>query len=164
MSLKKVGQVKKDRFFRLRDLIVYGAIAAVVAVLFLTVFLTRDRSGLEAVEAYYRNTLAFSYDFVADEYEVYLPQNIAVEAGESQITVTFCTDGGSLSEPCDYNIICINKISRSVSVTESDCSARRDCVYTSAITNNSGAIICTPHALRIVPLGEPEIDDTLPVG
>ena len=115
MSLKKVRQVKKDRFFKLWDILIYGLIAAVVAALFIAAAFTADNSALQSVEVRYNNALAFFYDFSADEYEISLPQNIAVEENEDGLTVTFCTDGGSLTEPRDYNIIFIDKSARTVS-------------------------------------------------
>ena len=42
MSLKKIEQVKKDKGFRLFDLIIYGVIVLTVAVLFIVIFTTRD--------------------------------------------------------------------------------------------------------------------------
>lgn len=164
MSLKKVRQVRKDRFFKIWDILIYGLIAAVVAALFIAAALTADNSALQSVEVRYNNALAFFYDFSADEYEISLPQNIAVEENEDGLTVTFCTDGGSLAEPRDYNIIFIDKSARTVSVTESDCSNRKDCVHTRAITNSSGVIACTPHRLEISPPGFSDIDGTLPAG
>lgn len=167
MSQKKVGQVRGDRFFKIGDIFIYGAIAVIVAALFLAIFLTGDRSALTVVEGRYNNAVAFSYDFTADELSIYLPQNVAVDefaTDDGGITIIFCTDGGSLEELKSYNIIYIDRSARSVTVTESDCSSRRDCVYTPAITDNSGVIVCTPHALTISPSGFSDINGTLPIG
>ena len=165
MSLKKVEQVKKDRFFKVWDVLIYGVIAVIVAALFLVIFLTGDRRALTEVEGQYNNALAFSYNFDSDELYIALPQNVAeAENSDDGITLIFCTDGGSLEEPSSCNIIYIDKSARTVAVTESDCSSRRDCVHTPAITNNSGVIVCTPHSLQIVPAGFSDPDGVFPAG
>ena len=41
MSLKKVNQVKKDRFFKIWDILIYGIVAVVIVALFLAVTLRR---------------------------------------------------------------------------------------------------------------------------
>lgn len=165
MSLKKVEQVKKDRFFKIWDVLIYGIIAAAVVALFIAVTLTSDKSTLTAIDVYYNNAMAFSYDFETDEYKINLPQNIKVERdGAQALEIVFCTDGGSLYEPRDYNVIVIDKAERTVSVTDSDCSNRADCVYTPALKNNSSLIVCSPHHLRILPSDYEDDGQTLPVG
>jgi len=42
MSLKKIQQVKKDKGFKIFDLIIYGIIILTVAVLFIAIFATRN--------------------------------------------------------------------------------------------------------------------------
>ena len=76
MSLKKVEQEKKDRFFRIWDILVYGVIIVVVVALFLAVTLTADKSSLTAISAYYDNGVAFSYDFEKDELNIAMPDNV----------------------------------------------------------------------------------------
>lgn len=165
MSLKKVEQVKKDRFFKIWDILIYGIIAAVIVALFLAVTLTADKSSLSGIEGYYNNNLAFTYNFAEDELKVVLTDNIKVEENNSDtVKLLFVTDGGSLTEHTDYNIIEINKSARSVRITESDCSNRKDCVYSPAITNSAGLIVCSPHRLRILPADYEDDGQTLPIG
>lgn len=165
MSLKKVEQVKKDRFFRIWDILIYVIVVAVVVVLFITTAVTTDRSTLSAVSAYYNNDLVFAYDFEKDELEIKLAENAKIrhEDGAS-LTIVFCEDGGNLEDPKDYNLILINKSERSVSVTESDCSYRKDCVHTPALTSNAAIIVCSPHMLKIVPDNYVDDGEHLPVG
>ena len=164
MSLEKVKQVKKDRFFRVWDILVYGAVAAVVIVLFTVFVFTGSGGKLAAVNVNYDGKPAFSCDLTDGSYEIFMPENIAVRQEGDILTVMFCIDGGSLSVPEGYNVISVDLARRSVSVTESDCSNRRDCVHTPAMTDTNGIIICTPHRLEIVPVGEESIGGTLPVG
>ena len=165
MSLKKVNQVKKDRFFKIWDILIYGIVAVVIVALFLAVTLTQDTGALTGINIYYQDALAFTYDFEEDEYDIRLENNIRVEAENSDhITLIFCENGGSFDGPADYNIIEIDKRERAVQVTESDCSNRRDCVFTQPIGNSAGVIVCTPHNLRIVPTDYVDDGTTLPVG
>ena len=165
MSLKKVEQVKKDRFFRIWDILVYGVIIVVVVALFLAVTLTADKSSLTAISAYYDNGVAFSYDFEKGELNIAMPDNVKVEDnGENTLTIIFCTNGGSLDKPESYNTIVIDKAERTVSVTESDCSNRKDCVHTPALKDSSSLIVCSPHHLRILPDDYRDDGQTLPVG
>lgn len=169
MSLKKVEQVKKDKFFKIWDVLIYGIIAAVIVSLFLAVFFTADHSELREVQAFYRDELLFTYNFPNDELTVSMADNIS--SGESEdgntLTITFCTDEGNLETPKDYNIIVIKKQERSVSVTDSDCDAFGfpDCVFSSAITNNASLpISCRPHNLYIEAVGYKSDSPILPVG
>lgn len=61
MSLKKVNQVKKDRFFKIWDILIYGIVAVVIVALFLAVTLTQDTSTLTGINIYYQDALAFTY-------------------------------------------------------------------------------------------------------
>ena len=63
MSLKKVEQVKADKGFKIWDLIIYGAIAVIVAVLFITLFAVRDTSPLKGIRVVLGNEVVYEYDF-----------------------------------------------------------------------------------------------------
>lgn len=142
MALKKIEQVKKDRGFKLFDIIIYGAVLVIVAVLFIVVFTTRNTDPLTGVKIICKAETVFEYDFKigikksGDAAEV-------VETDEG-ITVTVRSDG-------DYNIIYIDKKERSVKMQDADCKGKQ-CLYFSAMTNNSSYIICEPHGVKIEPL------------
>ncbi len=165
MSLKKVNQVKKDRFFKIWDILIYGIVAVVIVALFLAVTLTQDTGALTGINIYYQDALAFTYDFDEDEYEIRLENNIRVEAENSDhITLIFCENGGSFDGPTDYNIIEIDKRERTVQVTDADCSNYRGCVYSQPLGETSRPIMCPTHNLRIEPSGYIDDGTTLPVG
>ena len=164
MSLKKVNQVKKDRFFKIWDILIYGIVAVVIVALFLAVTLTQDTGALTGINIYYQDALAFTYDFDEDEYDIRLKNNIRVEAENSDhITLIFCENGGSFDGPTDYNIIEIDKRERTVQVTDADCS-NRGCVYSQPLGETSRPIMCPTHNLRIEPSGYIDDGTTLPVG
>ena len=152
MSLKKVSEVKADKGFKIWDLIVYGAVVLIIAVIFLAVFLTKDTSPLKGVKIYSDEALVFEYNFTSGEYKNSSPESVTVESGENLLKIKVTANGG-------YNLIEIDTNERAVKVTEADC-GKRDCVYTSAIVDNGGMIYCSPHKLRILPF-DFEADDTI---
>ena len=144
MSLKKIEQVKADKGFRLFDLIIYGAIAAIVVVLFIVIFVTRDTSPLRGISVRLGNNAVFEYDFENGKYSDY-DENIVVinEDTDENLVITVYSDGG-------YNKISINK-SGKVKVVEADC-RHKDCKLPT-ITDNNTVIHCMTHSLIIEPYG-----------
>ncbi len=146
MSLKKVGQVKADRGFKIWDLLVYGIIILIAAVLFVVVFTTRDTSPLTGIRIYSANDVVFEYNFVKSEYTVLDETCVEVtDDGEEFLLITLRFDGGG------YNCVEIDKRG-SVKVTSADC-GKKDCTYSPEIKDNSGMIYCLPHRLKILPYG-----------
>ena len=159
MSLKKVEQVKKDRGFKLFDLIIYGAVAALVVALFLGVFLTRDTSPLSGIRIYYDNTVIYEYVFEESEGgangETLRADCVEdVKSEGDGVTLKISVEGG-------YNTVLINTAARTAEVIDADCSNRRDCVYSPALSDNSSFICCVPHKLKIEPLGYNPDDGTI---
>ena len=152
MSLKKINEVKADRGFKIFDLIIYGAVLAVAAALFLAVFLTRDNSPLAGIRITVAEQTVYEYDF--KEGEISCDCSLVEKEDKGEIIVLTVRAGNG------YNTVEINK-SGSVKVTSADC-GKRDCVYTAAITNSSGMIYCSPHKLRILPY-DFEADDNIKI-
>lgn len=142
MSLDQVNKVKQDRGFKKWDVVVYAAVAALAAALFIAVFAVRDGSALEGVAIYVDNVLVFDYDFAEDTYHIADESGVSVEEEDGKLQVIVTTDGG-------YNTVEIEK-SGAVRVTDADC-GNKACVYMAAITDNGGIIYCSPHRLKIVP-------------
>lgn len=143
MSLKKIDEVKRDRGFKIRDLIIYAVIALAVAAVFLSVFLTRDRAGLSGISVSVNDATVFEYDFSTRSYDI---------ADETRV-VGLDYDGDVLyvKIACDngYNIISIDVNRREAGVSDADCRGK-DCLY-QKITDKSGIIYCSPHRLRVIP-------------
>ena len=100
MALKKIEQVKKDRGFKLFDIIIYGAVLILVAVLFIVVFTTRNTNPLTGVKVTFKAQVVFEYEFDSG-IKTMSEQVELVEDGEG-ITLTIKTSN-------DYNVIYINK-------------------------------------------------------
>ena len=154
MSYKKIKQVKDSSAFKTWDLIIYGIILAAVIVFFVCFFLMRDLRPLKGIGIYCNNVQIFTYSFESDEYEIFDSAQISVENEDDKgIKIKFkCADGRG------ENIIYIDKKEASADVTESNCSLRKDCTHMSKITNNGGAIYCSPHKLKIIPTGYAPVD------
>ena len=147
MSLKKVESVKKDRGFKLADLIIYAVIALAVLSLFLAVFLTRNDSPLKGVRIFIEDKEVFVCDFESSEYSVSDERATVVEGQTLEVKIT--VNSG-------YNIVSIDMSARTAKVTEADCRGR-DCVHTPEIKDSGGIIYCSPHSVRVEPFGyEPD--------
>lgn len=144
MSLKKIEEVKADRGFKLWDLIIYGGIILLAAVLFFVVFFTRDSRPLKGIKIYVGNEIVFDYNFEESKYVSGDSAEILSDS-EDELTVKIFTEGSG------YNIVKIEK-NGAVDVTEANCRTK-DCVYTAKITDSGGAIYCRSHGLKILPYG-----------
>ncbi len=144
MAVKHIEQVKNGKPFRPADLIIYAAIAAVTIAFFIAFVFTRVSPPLEKLYADIGGIRVFSYDFIADVLTVAggFEDRVASEETDGKLTVTVKTKKGG------YNTVLIEKSGRA-SVSDSDCSFRRDCVHTAAITDAGGMIVCVPHELKI---------------
>ena len=142
MALKKIEQVKKDRGFKLFDIIIYGAVILLVVVLFIVLFTTRDTSSLTGVKVTVKAQVVFEYEF--DSGIKTLSDQIEIAEDENGITLT-------IRSKDDLNVIYINKTKKTVKMKEANCKGKQ-CLYFSEIKNNSGGIICEPHGIIIEPL------------
>lgn len=154
MSLKKINQVKNSGWFKFLDIIIYVAMVLVTLALFLAFYFTKDKSPAEGIRISYSGRNVFEYYDSNGEYKILDGDNIKIESENSQkLTLTFYTDGKK-----GYNRVVIDKVEKSVKVTEADCSMRKDCVYMPEIKDNSGFISCSPHMMTIQPFN-PKTDD-----
>lgn len=160
MSLKKVEQVKKDKGFKLPDLIIYGAVAVIIAVLFITLFAVRSNQSLRGVKIKIYGNEVFACSFEDKTYASFAEDGSVefteIENGMQRVTIK-CSQG--------YNIVEINYNERTVKVVEADC-RNGDCVYSNIHptqiikSNKSLPIYCNPHGMLIEPLDySPDYDD-----
>lgn len=140
MSLKKIEQVKKDKGFRLFDLIIYGVIVLTVAVLFIVIFTTRDTDPLTGVRIFVDSQEVFSYEFGG---EPTCSDGVTVEEDANGITVTVRTDD-------DLNVVYIDKSAKSVKMLEANCKGQQ-CMYFPEMKTNTDLIFCSPHGVRVEP-------------
>lgn len=147
MSLKKIEQVKNSKWFSIWDLVAFGVILITAVALILAFTLGRDRSQLSGFSVSYRGETVFTYEF-GGEKRILKDGYIEVKEGDGGFTVKFTTE-----DKKGYNTIWVNTKDKTVDVTDSNCSTRKDCVYTAKLKNNSSPpIICTVHGLTVSPL------------
>ncbi len=142
MSLKKIEQVKRDRGFKIPDLIVYGAVIVAVIVSFVVIFTTKNSDPLTGIRVYSGAQIVFEYEF--GERPTY-SENVTVEENGAGITVKVNDgDGG-------FNVIYIDKTARTAKIVDANCKGK-DCAYFAPIDDNNKIIYCSPHGLRVEPL------------
>lgn len=148
MSLKKISAVKEGKWFSLWDILAYAAIIIVAVVLIIVFAVTADRGELSGFIVNYRGEAVLEYDFKEDDVKILSQENVEILQNDSStLSFRFYTDGRG-----GFNSVSVDKGARTVSVTDSDCSTHKDCVYTAALKyNGSTPIICTPHAFSICP-------------
>ena len=145
MSFKKVEQVKQEKGFKIWDLLVYGVIAAIVVVVFIAVFSTRDASSLSGIRVTVEGNEVFKYNFENKEID-YLDESTVTVLTEDDNAIEVKVECAS-----GYNVFTVKK-NGSVKMKETDCSKYHpDCLYMAEVKDNSGFIYCLPHGLRIEP-------------
>lgn len=150
MSQKKIEQVKKTKYFRLWDILVYGIILLIIASLFLVVFLTGDKTSANGFTIRQANKVVFTYYFDTDSYEYNLTDGVIRIDSEDESSLNFTV---YTRDKSGFNKIKVDKVNNSVEVVDADCSLlRKDCVYTPALKDNSSVISCLPHEMYIEPL------------
>lgn len=153
MSLLKIEQVKKDRGFKLFDIIIYGAVLLIVAVLFIVLFTTQDKSSLTGVRITVRAQTVFEYEFGG---EPKYTDAVTVEEDENGITVTVISGD-------DKNVVYIDKEKKTAKMTEANCKGK-ECMYFVPMQDNSDFIYCSPHGVKIEPLYKDLDSPVIPVG
>ena len=150
MSQKKIEQVKKTKYFRLWDILVYGIILLIIASLFLVVFLTGDKTSANGFTIRQANKVVFTYYFDTDSYEYNLTDGVIKIDSQDESSLNFTV---YTRDKSGFNKIKVDKVNNSVEVVDADCSLlRKDCVYTPALKDNSSVISCLPHEMYIEPL------------
>ena len=154
MGLKKIEQVKKDRGFKLFDIIIYGTVILIVVVLFIVLFTTRDTGTMTGVKISLRAKIIFEYEF-GGTYD--FDENfVTIEDDKDGITVVI-VDGN------DRNVAYIDKTENSVKMIEANCKGK-ECMYFEAMKDNSDFIYCSPHGVKIEPLNKDLDDPVIPFG
>lgn len=156
-TLSNVRNAKKDKPFKIGDLLVYLAVILVIAVLFVVFVFDSDGNQIQTVNAVDDQTgeTLFTYNLQRNEYTV----NDSNSGGWT-VQVTTLPNGVSvrLSKTVNgdehFNEFTVTRgRNASVKMTDSLCGFHRDCVQTfPAITRSGGAIVCSPNRLKVVTL------------
>lgn len=140
------NKIKNNKLFKKTDILVYAVLFLLVAVLFTVFVIFPKTAKSNLITASLNNKEIFRYNFADNTYTEYeFDGKIEITESENArfLKIFFGKD-------CkDFNTVCIDLKNKTVSVTESNCSIRKDCVHSTPITTNGGIIICMPHALKI---------------
>lgn len=153
MGTQRIKFVKEKKPFAPLDVIVYAALAVLVAVLFAVFVFGADKTPLTGIRFVYGEETVFTYSF-ADGASVSAgwEDRIAVEEEGDLVRVTFYAD----AEKTEYNVLAIDKAQRMAKMEDANCSRRKDCMYMRPIETVSGVIVCVPHGLKITALNGQE--------
>lgn len=143
----RIRSVKTSQYFKKWDLVVYGAILAIIAVCFCVAFIPK-KAPLERVEIYYQEKLIYIYEFSDGN-------GIMLKEGENYVKTAVIQDKTEveISTSIGYNKLIIDK--NGVKMTESDCSLRADCVNVCGKIEKGGqAIFCLPNEIKVIGYGQ----------
>lgn len=149
-----VVNAKKDKPFKVLDVMLYLGVALVILVLLFVFVFDVDKTQLQTVTVIDDETgeTLFFYNVTRNEY-VFNDANSngwSVEIDESDglvVTLTREIDGEA-----HFNAFRITRgATPSVEMVDSRCGFHQDCVRTfSAVTRGGGAIVCSPNHLKII--------------
>ena len=138
--------LKARKPFETWDVITYVFI--LVLLLCLSIFFvfspTEKSSGFK-VECDGAKIFTFNYD----DCSYVSTHDFSIDVDLANNTITIYFDHAKT----DYNVLEFDLEEKSVKVTESTCSASKECVHIPAIKDSLGTIYCTPHRLKISSLG-----------
>lgn len=137
--MSKFEQARKSSFFKMGDIFIYLFLVLMIVVLFIVTLTGRDTSALEKIEIVRDNKVILTYDFMRDKFSYSEGITITEEVGGYLVTI----ENGK-----EKNVLTIKKEGY-IKMLEANCSTHRDCVYMTAITDQSGYIECMPHHLLI---------------
>lgn len=154
-TVTNVRNAKKDKPFKLADILVYMLVLAVIAVLFVTFVFNTNNAAMQTVNVVDEQTgeTLFIYGIARDE--TYINEN---NSRNWKIQVTKTENGLTVRLEKDFDgevrfnelTITLGKTA-SVKMTNSLCGFHQDCVRNfPEITRAGGVIVCSPNRLKVV--------------
>ncbi len=142
-------KVKNSKPFMKRDIIIYIASFFLIASLFFAfvIFPNKTSSGGFVVSVDGNTFFTFDLNTKTEKIEENYSHLIEKTTEEYSVIFKVYTD----EEKQGYNTILIDLENLCASVTESNCSIKKDCVHSPAVKDN-GSIVCAPHKLRVAPI------------
>lgn len=143
------SKIKNGKAFSYADLIIYAAVFVVLAALFIAIIIIPSNTVSAGFVVSVNDKDAFIYEYQSGKYEIKdFDGKIEIGGIDTQNTFTFTVFTGEDG----YNVLEVSPKDKTVKVVESNCSSKKDCVYTPPLKNGSGAIFCMPHGVKILPL------------
>lgn len=146
--MKYARLVRGGKFFRLADLLVYGAAVLLIGALFLAAALIGGGQA-EGFRVEVNGETVYTYRFGAGgEVSSEWAERVAEREEEGRLLVTVQVSEG------EWNEIVIDDGAKSAAMRDANCSRRKDCCAMQPVGEGGGVIVCIPHGLRILPLSE----------
>jgi hypothetical protein len=137
--------MEKRKAFAKWDILIYALSLLTIASLFFVFVIFPNTGNSDGFRVFVGQTQVFAFNYSDRSYTVTDGYDVTVTNDGELYTVTVKTEKG-------FNQITADVINKTVKVTDADCSIGKDCVHTVALTGDTGAIICVPHDLRVLPL------------
>lgn len=131
--------IKNSKPFNKPDLIVYLLAAVLIFALFLCCK-PRAEGQIGKMSISRSGETIFSYDFTSGAMYADKEQVSVSESGNTLLVTVYTGETG-------YNAVQIDKAARSFFVKDANCSARKDCVHSPAVTKGGQSAVCVPHEL-----------------
>lgn len=151
-KVKTQTDLKAQKFFKIADLFIYGAILACVVVLFLGFVIFKPQVDLNYIEVYCQNNRIFIYDansgegIVTDKNFV---DSVTVENVNGKTVLTI--KNGNLLNKIEFN-------GKYAKMTEANCSNTKECVNIfHAVTDGGQTIICDVSHIKVVGVGDAQL-------
>lgn len=146
--MKYARLVRGGKFFRLADLLVYGAAVLLIGALFLAAALIGGGQA-EGFRVEVNGETVYTYRFGAGgEVSSEWAERVTEREEEGLLLVTVQVSEG------EWNEIVIDDGAKSAAMRDANCSRRKDCCAMQPVGEGGGVIVCIPHGLRILPLSE----------
>ncbi|MGN0797397.1 MAG: NusG domain II-containing protein [Christensenellales bacterium] len=152
-KIDKLDKIKNIKPFRPADVIVYIVLVALIVALLLIFCLPRQDSSLRGVEVTLKGEVVAEYYFDDDSLVTAAAVDSRREGDKYYLTVNSQSGG--------YNVVVIDVTERKVWVKEADCSSSAECTHMDGITEAGDSIICVPHALVVLGVGEGEVREPI---
>jgi hypothetical protein len=137
--------MKERKAFRKWDILVFAVSALVIFCLFTFFVIIPNVTKSDGFKIVIDNTEVFVFNYSDKTFSKTDGFDISVSNDGDLYTVTVKTEKG-------FNQISADTKQKTVWVSDADCSVGKDCVHSPKLTGDSGAIICVPHGLRVLPL------------
>lgn len=155
--IANVQNAKKDKPFKVLDVMVYLCVVLLILVLFYVFIFDTDNAQLQLVNVIDEETgeTLFVYNVTRGEYSINDNNSngwtMQVEQSAGGVVVTLTRE---IAGEAHFNKLTITRgRNPSVKMTDSICGFHKDCVRNfPAVTRSGGAIVCSPNRLKVITL------------
>ena len=149
-----VTGAKKDKPFKVLDVMLYLGVALLILVLFYVFIFDTDTTQLQTVTVVDDETgeTLIMYNVTRNEYVINSDNSngwvVEVDDDGSSVKITLTRE---INGDAHFNVLTVERAQPSVQMTDSLCGFHQDCVRNfPAVTRSGGAIVCSPNRLKVI--------------